>query len=166
MSTPPSPPSPSPPPPPPPPPSPSPSRPRSPFASESWEPRFVVEHHDERALRAAIDLWMFSSCGRRRAPGLFAHVARHGDCLLIAHPDLGLDSQDPWEVMTPPIEINALAAWIGMWLTTATYPKRPRFDGDEIQGFCVFWCHYQCVELVRRSMGPLVVMPKWFEIHQ
>lgn len=144
---------------------PPPPPPRSPFASESWEPRFVVEHFDDRALRAAIDLWMFSSYGRQRAPGL-THVACRGDYLLVAHPDLGPGRQDPWEVLEPPIEIDALAAWIRTWLTTATYPKRPNFDGDEGQGFCVFWCHYQCAELARRSMGPLVVMPKWIEIHK
>lgn len=144
----------------------TPPPPRSPFASESWEPRFVIEHHDARALRAAIELWMISLYGIRRPPGVVTHVARHSSYLLVGHPSQRPGHEDLWEELAPPIEVGALAAWIGTWLTTATYPKRPRFDGDEQQGFCVFWRHYLCAELERGSMGQLVVMPKWIELHK
>jgi hypothetical protein len=132
--------------------------PRSPFALESWEPRFVVENFRADALRCAIELWTISEL---RAHPPFTHVMRHADHLLVA---CSRDRDNgAWEPLPQPLAIDELASWILAWLKTATYPAMPNLD-DEAPGFTVFWAHYQCVE--SGNYGSLVVIPKWIELHK
>ena len=140
--------------------------PASPFASPSWEPRFAVEHYSEAALQSAVALW--GQCiGTNHKPGsdeLVRYATRHPDHLLVEHP--GSWHPGALDALPEPIPLASLAGWIrSWWLSTATYPAEPNFDGSEARGFCVFWAHYNCEE-VKGSAGALVVLPKWIEIHK
>ena len=137
---------------------------RSPFASASWEPRFVVEHYTQAALQSAVTLWSECRTGLKSPDGLVRYATRHSDHLLVEHPDAWHPGQ--LQALPEPIPIASLAGWITTWwLATAKYPEEPWFDGGEARGFCAFWAHYACQE-IKGSSGALVVLPKWFEFHK
>jgi hypothetical protein len=136
--------------------------PHSPFASQSWEPRFVVEHYNEAALHSAIELWASMwHIGFATLDSTVRHVTMRPDCLLVEHPNARDHAGEP---LPEPVALRELTPWIMAWLHTATYPDQPWFDGGEQKGFCVFWAHYQCAE--SGAYGSLVVIPKWFELHK
>lgn len=145
-----------------------PALPRSPFASASWEPRFVVEHYEPAAMADAMGLWLLCAGEHRldHAPRI-RHVFRGDAVLYVAHP-----SSDPghwpleWATLPEPLGLAALRRYALDWLKEARYPDMPSFDGGEAAGFCVFWAHYRCEEVPSGVYGPLVVLPKWFEIHK
>lgn len=141
------------------------ARPRSPFAAESFEPRFVVNHHAELALRAAVDLW-FMSCNwySPSAPEL-RYVQRRADHLLLAWSGWGRgDAPAPWEKLPQPLAKDAIAPWVMAWLDGATYPEQPWFDGGERRGFSAYCVHFRSKESI--AYGSLVVLPTWFEVHK
>lgn len=143
--------------------------PRSPFASTSFEPRFVVSHGDERALGPAIELWLLSAAVEHGAPAERAvrHVMRRDDHLCIAYPrTTSVERWRGWETLDPPVALADLPRWIAAWLRTANYPKQPWFDGGERKGFTVFWAHYGCEEAPHVDGGALIVMTEWLEIHK
>ena len=107
---------------------------KSPFASQSWEPRFVVEHYTQAALESAVTLWSECRIGSKSSDGLVRYATRHADHLLVEHPDTFHPGQ--LDALPEPIPIGSLAGWIRTWwLATATYPEQPWFDGGEAHGF-------------------------------
>lgn len=136
---------------------------RSPFSSPSWEPRFVVEHHDDEPLRHAVELWRL--CNTWFPPGaLIRYVAREPTRLQIAHPDSSRPWDAPWTTLDQPIVAAEVPALVHQWLKTATYPEQPWFEGGEARGYCVYWAYYDSED--EAAYRPLVVLPKWFEIHK
>lgn len=143
---------------------------RSPFASHSWEPRFVIEHYRESALRAALELWR--NCGGDSGwsmQGVVTQVSRSPEAFVIARP--GAQFVSKFSPLSEPLELQALPAWIGSWLHgpfdepgEALLPPEPSFDGHGARRFCVFWSHFRCEEA--DAYGSLVVLPKWIEIHK
>lgn len=138
--------------------------PRSPFASESWEPRFVVEHYDVGALAHAVELWRvcnfaFGAAARIR------YVAREPTWMQVAHPDAHLPLvRPPWVELEQPVVAADVAGLVQRWLDTATYPEQPWFDGVEAKGYCAYWAYFGSRDF--GSYRSLVVIPKWFEIHK
>lgn len=140
----------------------------SPFRSESWEPRFVVEHYRNEALSLGIALWRSSAAiefGATTHPVRF--VAQSESVLRIAYPASDREHHHGWKRLDTPLPLDQLDTWIVDWLKTATYPDTPWFDGGEARGFCMFWAHFGCEENAPfHTHGELVVLPKWFEIHK
>jgi hypothetical protein len=138
--------------------------PRSPFASSSWEPRFVVEHYDDESLGHAVELWR--RCSLHFPAGApIRYVAREPTCLQVAHPGSSFPvPRAPWEELEQPVVVADVPALVRAWLETATYPDAPSFDGAEAKGYCVYWAYFLSEEAGRYRS--LVVLPKWFEIHK
>jgi hypothetical protein len=141
--------------------------PRSPFASPSWEPRFVVEHYHPEAMAAAIRLWLLCASWLPAPDPRVSYVARQDTVLHVAHPaDRHRSSSLEWSALPEPLDLAGLVPVVLDWLRQALYPPKPWFDGGERAGFCVFWGHYGCEEVAPAVQGSLVVLPKWFEIHK
>src|SRR5262245_25672997 len=62
------------------------SSPKSPFRSDSFEPRFVIESTRREALRHAVELWLLSMGSYWRADSLARYIARQGEFLLVEKP--------------------------------------------------------------------------------
>jgi len=135
----------------------------SPLVSPSWEPRFVVEHHDAEPLRHAVELWRL--CNTWFPPGApIRYVAREPTRLQIAHPDSSHLPAPPWTTLESPIVAADVPALVHAWLQTAAYPEAPWFDGGEARGYCVYWAYFGSDDPA--AYRSLVVLPKWFEIHK
>ena len=136
---------------------------RSPFASHSWEPRFVIEHYDADSVRHAVELWRL--CNTWFPPtAQIRYVAREPTRLQIAHPDASRPFHAPWTALEQPITAADVPPLVHAWLKTATYPEAPWFDGGEARGYCVYWAYYGSED--EAAYRSLVVLPKWFEIHK
>jgi hypothetical protein len=140
--------------------------PRSPFASSSWEPRFVIEHFDNASLGHAVELWRRCSELELSFPAdaSIRYVAREPACLRVAHPHAHASTRAPWTALERPIVAADVPALVRTWLETATYPEEPWFDGGEARGYCVYWSYFGSED--GDDGRALVVIPKWFEIHK